>query len=74
MKALDGKLILRDVLDTEGIFRLIESVPSPKAEPFNFGQFPWVKNELMRFLILKRQLVGLLIIIVKKVIQISGLV
>ena len=34
MKALDGKLILRDVLDTAGIFRLIESVPSPKAEPF----------------------------------------
>ena len=37
MKALDGKLILRDVLDKEGIFRLIESVPSPKAEPFKCG-------------------------------------
>ena len=30
----DGKKYLTDVLDTEGIFRLIESVPSPKAEPF----------------------------------------
>lgn len=30
----DGKMYLTDVLDTEGIFRLIESVPSPKAEPF----------------------------------------
>ena len=30
----DGKNYLTDVLDTEGIFRLIESVPSPKAEPF----------------------------------------
>lgn len=30
----DGKSYLTDVLDTEGIFRLIESVPSPKAEPF----------------------------------------
>ena len=34
MKAQDGKLRQTDVLDTEGIFRLIESVPSPKAEPF----------------------------------------
>lgn len=34
MLASDGKIRLRDVLDTEGIFRLIESVPSPKAEPF----------------------------------------
>ena len=34
MKAHDGKLRETDTLDTEGIFRLIESVPSPKAEPF----------------------------------------
>ena len=30
----DGKLYKTDTLDTEGIFRIIESVPSPKAEPF----------------------------------------
>ena len=30
----DNKNYLTDTLDTEGIFRLIESVPSPKAEPF----------------------------------------
>ena len=30
----DNKNYLTDVLDTEGIFRLIESVPSSKAEPF----------------------------------------
>ena len=30
----DGKMYLTDTLDTEGVFRLIESVPSPKAEPF----------------------------------------
>ena len=30
----DNKSYLTDTLDTEGIFRLIESVPSPKAEPF----------------------------------------
>ena len=34
MKAPDGKMRETDVLDTEGIFRLIESVPSKKAEPF----------------------------------------
>jgi len=34
MKAQDGKLRITDTLNTEGIFRLIESVPSPKAEPF----------------------------------------
>ena len=30
----DGKNYLTDALDTKGILRLIESVPSPKAEPF----------------------------------------
>ena len=34
LKARDGKLRETDTLDTEGIFRLIESIPSPKAEPF----------------------------------------
>ena len=30
----DGKNYVTDTLDTKGILRLIESVPSPKAEPF----------------------------------------
>ena len=34
LKAKDGKMYLTDVADTESIFRLIQSVPSPKAEPF----------------------------------------
>lgn len=34
MEANDGKLRLTDTLDTKGILRLIESVPSSKAEPF----------------------------------------
>jgi hypothetical protein len=34
LKAKDGKSRLTDTLDTEGIFRLIESVPSKNAEPF----------------------------------------
>lgn len=34
MTALDGKLRLTDVADTEQLLRLIQSIPSPKAEPF----------------------------------------
>jgi hypothetical protein len=34
MRAEDGKMRLTDVADTEQLFRLIQSVPSPKAEPF----------------------------------------
>ncbi len=34
MQAEDGKLRLADVMDTEQILRLIQSVPSKKAEPF----------------------------------------
>lgn len=34
MKSSDGKSYLTDVLDTENILRLIQSIPSPKAEPF----------------------------------------
>ena len=34
LRAADGKLRLTDVADTEQMFRLIQSIPSPKAEPF----------------------------------------
>lgn len=34
MKSADGKLYKTDVADTEQLFRLIQSIPSPKAEPF----------------------------------------
>ncbi|MEG2283649.1 MAG: Bro-N domain-containing protein, partial [Bacilli bacterium] len=34
LKSTDGKFYKTDTLDTKGIFRLIESVPSPNAEPF----------------------------------------
>lgn len=34
MKANDGKMRETDALNTKGILRLIESIPSPKAEPF----------------------------------------
>ncbi len=34
MEAADGKMRETDVADMQGIFRIIQSVPSPKAEPF----------------------------------------
>ena len=34
MEAPDGKMRMTDVADTEQLFRLIQSIPSPKAEPF----------------------------------------
>ncbi len=34
MIATDGKMRITDVADTEQLFRLIQSIPSPKAEPF----------------------------------------
>lgn len=34
MEAPDGKMRMTDVADTEELFRLIQSIPSPKAEPF----------------------------------------
>lgn len=40
LKSSDGKYYSTDVLDTKGILRLIESVPSPKAEPFKV----WLEN------------------------------
>ena len=40
LKAKDGKMRNTDTLDTKGILRLIESVPSPKAEPFKL----WLAN------------------------------
>ena len=38
MAAEDGKMRMTDVADTEQLFRLIQSIPSPKAEPFKLWQ------------------------------------
>ena len=34
MRAIDGKMYKTDVANTDQLFRLIQSIPSPKAEPF----------------------------------------
>lgn len=40
MQSADGKYYNTDVLDTKGILRLVQSVPSKKAEPFKL----WLAN------------------------------
>lgn len=34
LQSVDGKFYMQDVLDTKGVLRLVQSIPSPKAEPF----------------------------------------
>ena len=48
MKSSDGKMRLTDVADTAQLLRLIQSIPSPKAEPFKLWLAQVGKHELMR--------------------------
>ena len=38
LKAQDGKYRMTDVVDIEGMFRIIESIPSPNAEPMKWSE------------------------------------
>lgn len=46
LSAEDGKMRLTDVADTEQLFRLIQSIPSPKAEPFKLWMAQVAKERL----------------------------
>ena len=46
LQAADGKMRLTDVADTEQLFRLIQSIPSPKAEPFKIWMSQVASNRL----------------------------
>ncbi|MBP6164342.1 MAG: Bro-N domain-containing protein [Aliarcobacter sp.] len=46
MKSSDGKYYKTDVADTEQLFRLIQSIPSPKAEPFKLWLAKVAKERL----------------------------
>lgn len=46
MRAADGKMYKTDVANTEQIFRLIQSIPSPKAEPFKLWMASVAKERL----------------------------
>jgi ABC-type Fe3+ transport system substrate-binding protein len=59
MQSPDGKFYKTDVADTEQIFRLVQSIPSPKAEPFklwlakvgNYWMIRYRKNALRKTMI-----------------------
>jgi ABC-type Fe3+ transport system substrate-binding protein len=59
MQSPDGKFYKTDVADTEQIFRLVQSIPSPKAEPFklwlakvgNYWMIPYRKKALRKTMI-----------------------
>ncbi len=46
MQAKDGKMRFTDVMDTQQMFRLIQSIPSPKAEPFKLWMARVAKERL----------------------------
>ena len=46
LQAADGKMRLTDAADTEQLFRLIQSIPSPKAEPFKIWMSQVASNRL----------------------------
>lgn len=46
MPSLDGKFYKTDVMTTEQMFRLIQSIPSPKAEPFKLWMAQIAKERL----------------------------
>ena len=48
LPAEDGKMRLTDVADTEQLFRLIQAIPSPKAEPFKLWMAQVAKERLDR--------------------------
>jgi hypothetical protein len=50
MQAADGKMRLTDVTDTEQLFKLIQSIPSPKAEPFKLWRAQVKGGLTIRFL------------------------
>jgi len=47
MLSADGKSYLTDVADTEQLFKLIQSIPSPKAEPKN-GNYTILSNQSIK--------------------------
>ena len=49
LEASDGKKYGTDCADTEGMFRIIQSIPSPKAEPFK----RWLKKRLKKSIVSK---------------------
>ena len=50
LEASDGKKYLTDVANAETLLRLVQSIPSPKAEPIKLGLLKSVTNECRKWL------------------------
>ena len=59
LQSADGKFYNTDVASTEQLLRLIQSIPSPKAEPFNYGWHKLVMKGSKRYKTRKKALTGL---------------
>ena len=73
LKSTDGKFYSTDTLDTKGILRLIESVPSQKAEPFKLWLAEMGKERIDEIFDPEIAIIELLIITEVEGIQINGL-
>lgn len=74
LKAQDGKMRLTDVADIKGIFRLIQSIPSPKAEPFKMWLSEIGKERIDEIIDPELTIDRALETYMKKVIQGNGLI
>ena len=72
MLAPDGKMRKTQAANTEGILRIIQSIPSPKAEPFKHGWQKSVQKDWKKLRILRKQWNVQLLHIKQKGIQING--
>lgn len=72
MAAADGKMRETDVLSTKNVLRLVQSIPSPKAEPFKMWLAQVGADALMKLQILKKLLFVVQIFTEPKVIQKTG--
>lgn len=66
MKATDGKKRLTDVANMQGIFRIIQSIPSPKAEPFKLWLSEVGKERIDKIIAPERTIDGALETYLKK--------
>jgi hypothetical protein len=72
MRASDGKFYLTDAVDTEVMLRLVQSIPSPNAEPFKLWLARVGMNDWKKPLILNWLSIALSRLIYKRVTVLSG--
>jgi hypothetical protein len=74
MLAPDGKMRSTDVADTEQVLRLIQSIPSPKAEPFKLWLATVGKDHINETIDPELAIDRALVTYLKKVTHVNGLI